>query len=78
MNPVDNTQVQNFFQNELGDSVAVSFEHGIWTSIPIYTGFSYSRPALDNLSLIASVQAGLAVTKQPYRKAIWPVFVRYR
>ena len=68
MNPVDNSEIDTFFRNEFKDSVDIAFENGQWINIPVFTGFSYYLNLYDNLCLYWTLQGGLNITKQPYRK----------
>mgnify|MGYP000872186478 CR=1 FL=1 len=70
INPTDVTEISEFFQDELGDSIAVSFENGAWINIPLFTGFAYKIPLTSSWALESSVQAGVNITRQASRKAI--------
>lgn len=68
-NAVDNSQITTHFREELADSVALSFEHGTWMNVPIFTGFAYHIGLFSNVQIYGTLQAGLNITRQPYRKA---------
>jgi hypothetical protein len=69
-NSVDNSRITELFNEQVEDSVNISFENGNWMNIPIFTGFSYDFFLSNTISLYASLQGGLNITKQPYRRAI--------
>ena len=70
LNTVDNSEIQSFFQEALPDTVVISFENGLWMNIPILTGFSYYFNLSDQIRLYGTLQGGINITRQPYRKAI--------
>ncbi len=70
MNTVDNKEIESFFQEELTDSVAVSFENGSWMNLPVFTGFSYFLRLAEKVSVYGTLQGGINISRQPYRKAI--------
>ena len=69
-NNADPSRVSSAFTDILKDSVDVSFDFGTWINIPVFTGFSYYVDILPNASLYATLQGGINITDQPYRKAI--------
>ena len=69
INSTDNSEVESFFQNVLKDSADITFENGSWINIPVFTGFSYFVNLSENSRLSATIQAGINITRQPYRKA---------
>ena len=69
LNPVDNTEIQSFFQDILSDSADIVFDNGSWLNIPVFTGFSYYLGLGKDVRLYCTLQGGINLTKQPYRKA---------
>lgn len=70
INPTDVTEITEFFQDDLGDSISLSFKNGAWINIPLFTGFAYEIPLTSTWHLLSSVQAGINITRQASRKAI--------
>lgn len=70
LNTVDNKEIESFFQEELTDSVDIAFENGIWMNLPIFTGFSYFLKLSEGIRVYGTLQCGLNISQQPYRKAI--------
>jgi len=70
VNPVDVSEINSFFKDELGDTIGISFENGNWLNIPIFTGFSYGYDFTKNFSLCGTVQCGINITQQASRKAV--------
>ncbi len=70
VNPADASKITSFFRGALGDTVDIFFDFGRWINIPVFTGFYYSRGLGKDLSLYGTLQTGINITRQPYRKAI--------
>jgi hypothetical protein len=69
VNPTDNSVIENEFNLDPKVSGNLEFETGNWINIPIFSGFSYGINIVDQMNIYLHLQAGLNVTKQPYRKA---------
>jgi len=69
VNPAEASKITSFFREVLGDTVDISFDFGRWINIPVFTGFYYSRGFGKSLSLYGTVQTGINITRQPYRRA---------
>ncbi|MCK9282450.1 MAG: hypothetical protein M0P71_17690 [Melioribacteraceae bacterium] len=72
INPTNSDDLQNFYQNSLKnstrDTAVFSFDIGSWVHIPFMTGFSYGYNLLDDINVYATIQGGIDIAQQPYRK----------
>jgi len=72
INPTNSDDLQNFYQNTLKnttrDTAVFSFDIGNWVHVPFMTGFSYGYNLFDDINVYATIQGGIDISQQPYRK----------
>jgi len=68
-NPVDDTRITDFFEDEYDDTLDVDFENGSWFNAPIFTGLRYHYGISNDMNLYAIAQGGVNLTRQASRKA---------
>jgi hypothetical protein len=68
-NPVDDTNITDFFEDEYDDTLNVKFENGSWFNVPIFTGLRYHYGISNDLNVYAIAQGGVNLTRQASRKA---------
>lgn len=66
-NGINTTEASRFFQDEVGDSVAISFETGSWFHIPLFTGLTFGIPITEGMGFHLTLQGGLNLTRQAPR-----------
>jgi len=62
------TDIQSMIADRIGGGATVDFEMGNWLNIPVFTGLAYSHPLSESAKAYGTVQAGLDITRAPYRK----------
>jgi hypothetical protein len=67
-NSSDAGSVSGYFGQALGDTIGFSADIGRWWNIPMMSGFAYTLPVADDITISAVAQAGINISRQPARK----------
>ena len=70
INGVDGSATEAKFRSQLGDSVNVNFNYGLWLNIPVMTGFRYDHNFTARYTVYGIVQAGVNLSRAPSKKAV--------
>ncbi|MFA7229526.1 MAG: hypothetical protein WC061_10865 [Melioribacteraceae bacterium] len=71
LSPTDKNTIEEEFSRDPKVNGTLTFETGNWINIPLFTGFSYGIKLSDQFNLFCHIQAGINITKQAYRKAVY-------
>lgn len=68
MNGVNTSTITSEFQNQLGDTVDISFEYTNWINIPIMSGLNYKYTLSPRTHLFGTLQVGINITRAALKK----------
>ncbi len=66
-NGANPSEVTDFFNDELHDSVRVDITTGSWYHIPLFTGLMYSFDLMEGVGFSVNLQGGVNITQQASR-----------
>jgi hypothetical protein len=68
LHSTNTTDIQAMIAARIGGGAIVEYEMGNWLNIPVFTGLAYSHPLSETVKAYGTAQAGLDITRAPYRK----------
>jgi hypothetical protein len=68
LHSTNTADIRSMIADGIGGGAVVDYEMGNWLNIPVLTGLVYAQPLSENVKAYGTAQAGLDITRAPYRK----------